>query len=107
MSQAAIEYAYRTPKGGWRVADSRVSLDSIVCAFQEGKTAEEIAFEFSALSLEQVHGALAYYLRNRQVIDEYLAEQSETWQQLAENSAAQNAPLLSRIRNNQSPGTRE
>ena len=58
--------------GGYRVAGSRVSLDSIVYAFLSGQTAESIAQSFPALTLEQVYGAIAFYLANRREIDAYL-----------------------------------
>jgi len=59
--------------GGYWVVGSRVSLDSIVYAFQQGQTAESIARSFAMLSLEMVYGAIAYYLANRAQIDDYLA----------------------------------
>ncbi len=64
--------------GGYWVADSRVSLDSVVYAFLDGLSPETIVAEsFPVLSLEQVYGAIAYYLANRAEIDLYL-EASET-----------------------------
>ena len=59
--------------GGYRVADTRVSLDSIVYAFWGGQTAESIAQSFPVLTLEQVYGAIAFYLAHRSDIDVYLA----------------------------------
>lgn len=74
MSNAAIIYAERTAEGGWRVAGSRVSLDSVVRAYWEGLSPEAIAEEFSALSTEQVYGAIAFYLRHKDDIDAYLVQ---------------------------------
>lgn len=54
------------------IAGTRVSLDSIVYAFLNGQTAESIAQAFPVLTLEQVYGAIAYYLANRTEIDAYL-----------------------------------
>src|SRR5438132_7353787 len=54
------------------VAKTRVSLDSIVCAFLSGHPAEAIAQAFPVLSLEQVYGAITYYLAHRDDIDRYL-----------------------------------
>ena len=59
--------------GGYCVRGARVSLDSIVYAFMEGQTAESIAQSFPVLSLEQVYGAIAFYLANRPDVDAYLA----------------------------------
>jgi uncharacterized protein (DUF433 family) len=55
--------------GGYRVAGTRVSLDSVVYAFLRGESPEGIAESFPALTLEQVFGALAYYSANRDEVD--------------------------------------
>ena len=67
------QYVDQRDKGYW-VAGTRVSLDSIVYAFLDGQTAESIAQSFPALTLEQVYGAIAFYLANRSKIDSYLAQ---------------------------------
>jgi len=54
------------------VGKTRVSLDSIVYAFLNGQSAESIAQSFPVLTLEQVYGAITYYLANRAEIDAYL-----------------------------------
>jgi uncharacterized protein (DUF433 family) len=58
--------------GGYWVRGTRVSLDSVIHAFLGGQTAESIAQSFPVLSLEQVYGAIAFYLANRDSIDRYL-----------------------------------
>lgn len=57
---------------GYRVAGTRVSLDSVVHAYWNGQSAESIAQSFSALTLEQIHGALAYYLAHQREVDALL-----------------------------------
>jgi len=59
-------------EGAYRIANSRVSLDSIVIAFNRGASPESIQRSFSTLSLEEVYGAIAYYLANQKEIDKYL-----------------------------------
>jgi uncharacterized protein (DUF433 family) len=98
MIEVAVEYVVRTEAGGWRVSNSRVSLDSVVHAYREGQSPEAIAGSFPSLSLEQVHGAIAFYLRNEREIDEYLAAQDERWEQLRQQSEVANADLLERLR---------
>ncbi len=56
-------------ESGYHVAGSRVSLDSIVHAFLGGQTAEAIAQAFPVLTLEQVYGALTFYLAHRQEVN--------------------------------------
>lgn len=58
--------------GGYWIRGARVSLDSIVYRFLEGLSPESIADCFPVLTLEQVYGAITYYLRHRSAIDAYL-----------------------------------
>ena len=58
--------------GTIRVENSRVTLDSVVFAFHDGATAEEIVDRFPAISLSAVYAALAFYLQNRAELDAYL-----------------------------------
>ncbi len=60
--------------GAYWVAGTRVSLDSLVYAFLGGQTAESIAQSFPVLTLEQVYGAIAFYLANQSDIDAFLAK---------------------------------
>jgi uncharacterized protein (DUF433 family) len=69
MEKAYVEYR----DGGYWIAETRVSLDSVVLAFLQGLSPETIASEcFPALTLKQIYGAVAYYLANRSEIDAYL-----------------------------------
>lgn len=75
--------------GGYRVRGTRVSLDSIVYRFLEGRTAEGIAQSFPVLKLEEVYGAITYYLANRAEIDAYLKRAREEFE--ARRQAARDA----------------
>ena len=55
-----------------RVGGTRVRLDSVVTAYKQGATAEEIALNYDSLSLADIHAAIAYYLRHTAEVDEYL-----------------------------------
>ncbi len=73
--QAALEnlpYVEQRDGTYW-VSGTRVSLDSVVQAFWSGQTPESTAQSFPTLSLEQVYGAIAFYLAQRSEIDPYLA----------------------------------
>jgi len=71
-------------EGGYWVASTRVSLDSLVYAFLSGQTAESIAQSFPVLDLEQVYGALTFYLANRATIDGCLRESRTEYERLRE-----------------------
>ena len=72
MSREYIE----TRDGNYYVAGTRVSLDSIVYAFHRGESAETICQNFEVLLLEEVYGAIAYYLAHQKDIDAYLIRQN-------------------------------
>jgi uncharacterized protein (DUF433 family) len=91
-------YAFQTPQGGWRVTGSRVSLDSVVHAHKEGFSPEQIVADFPSLSLEQVYGAIAFYLHNKDAIEDYLRLQEKAWETLRQESAKRHPELLRRIR---------
>lgn len=59
------EYVERRD-GGLYVADSRVSLASIIYAFRDGASPESIRQSFPTLSLAQVYGAIAFHLNHPQ-----------------------------------------
>lgn len=66
------EYVELRDGGHW-IAGTRVSLDSVVVAFRDGLSPETIAAEcFPSLTLEQVYGAITYYLAHRQEVDDSL-----------------------------------
>ena len=67
---------------GYYVTGSRVSLASIVYEYRDGAAAETIRQNFPTLSLEQVHGALAFYLGHAEEVEAYLRELEKKWDEL-------------------------
>ncbi len=67
-------------EGNFRVAGTRVSLDSIVYCFREGQSPESIAQSFPVLRLEQVYGAIAFYLGHQPEIDTYLEKARQEYE---------------------------
>ena len=60
-----------------RVAKTRVTLDTVVAAFHDGSTAEEIAEQYPALRLGEVYAVIGYYLRHREEIESYLEQREQ------------------------------
>ncbi len=58
--------------GVCRVAGTRVTLLTLVDAFQEGASPEEIYQEYPSVSLADVYAVIAFYLNHRDEIDSYL-----------------------------------
>ena len=63
--------------GGFYVTGKRVSLDSIVYAFRGGESAETIQQDFPSLTLEEVYGAIAFYLGHQEEIDANIRQGEE------------------------------
>lgn len=91
--------------GVLRVGNTRVSLDSVIAAFVEGATPEEIVWQYDVLCLADVYAVIAYYLENQSKVDEYLAERNTQRAQLRQELEARHQPqgmrerLLARRRN--------
>jgi uncharacterized protein (DUF433 family) len=71
--------------GAVKVAGSRVSLETLVGAFDTGATPEEIAQQYPSLTLASVYAVIAYVLDNRAAVDLYVTER----RQLAHNLQAE------------------
>jgi uncharacterized protein (DUF433 family) len=74
--------------GGYWITGTRLSLDSIVYAFKRGAAPESIQRAFPLLTLEEIYGAITFYLAHAQDIDAYL-EQAEA--EFASQASALNA----------------
>ncbi len=83
--------------GGYWVSGTRVSLDSIVYAFLNGQTAESIAQSFPALRLEQVYGAITFYLAHRSEIDAYLAKARAEYETQREKARGQDPMFYQKL----------
>jgi uncharacterized protein (DUF433 family) len=83
--------------GNYYIAGTRISLDSIVHAFRRGESPETICENFHLLRLEEVYGAIAYYLANQADIDAYLILQIEKWVEGKRNAEPLPADLRERL----------
>ena len=64
-----------------RVGKTRVTLDTVIAAFAEGATAEEIVQQYPSLDLADVYQVIGYYLRRTSEVEAYLQQrraQAET-----------------------------
>lgn len=77
-----------TESGVLRIGDSRVSLDSVIIAFNQGSTPEQIVYDYDTLSLSDVYAAISYYLQHRETVDSYLAKRAEQNEKLRESNDA-------------------
>lgn len=55
-----------------RIGGTRVTLETIVDAFEDGATPEEIAHQYPSVSLSDVYQVIAYYLKHSDELKRYL-----------------------------------
>jgi uncharacterized protein (DUF433 family) len=91
-------YVQVDENGVYRVGTTRVMLDSIVAAFRQGHSAETIKQQYSALTLEEVYGSIAWYLAHAAEVDAYLQRQDAVWEQWLARSEEQPSPVVERLR---------
>jgi len=80
------------PDGVVRVAGTRVTLDTLVAAFDAGATAEEIAQQYPSVALADVYSVIAYYLRHQSEIQAYITERQQQAAQVREQNEQQFNP---------------
>ncbi len=88
----AKPYIEQRDTGYW-ITGTRISLDSVVLSYLNGESPENMAQNFPLLSLEQIYGAIAFYLSNRDIVDAYLEKSEDEFQQLQKSCREKN-PLL-------------
>jgi uncharacterized protein (DUF433 family) len=64
-------------EGVVRVGDTRVTLDTVLAAFSEGATAEEIVQQYPSLKLADVYQVIGYCLRQSSEVDAYLRQRKD------------------------------
>src|SRR3974377_1514860 len=85
--------------GGYYVAGTRISLGSIVHAFQDGESPEGILRSFPmAGPLVRIYGAITFYLENKEKVEEYLRAQEQRWYTLRRERPKSEAPVTKRLR---------
>lgn len=90
-------YVTRLENGAYRLAGSRVSLDSIVYDWLSGLSPESIVENFETLNLEQVYGAITYYLAHRAEVDAQLQKNREKYDALLAEARAKYPDLYQKL----------
>ncbi len=79
--------------GTLRVGDSHVLLELVVRAFQDGATPETILQRYSTLSLPDVYAVIAYYLRHRSEVEDYLSRREQKAEEVRRRLESQQGDL--------------
>jgi len=93
MSKECVEQR----DGGYWITGTRISLDSIVYAFLRGASPESIVRSFPLLTLEQVYGAITFYLAHQSKVDAYLQQGEAEFEALRQAARAANLLLYKKL----------
>jgi uncharacterized protein (DUF433 family) len=93
MSQAMTTVPLSQDQAGvLRVTGTRVTLDTVIYAFNEGATPEEIVQQYPTLELKDVYAVVSYYLQNQDEVEKYLDERRARRQELKKEIEARFDP---------------
>jgi len=91
--QAEAPPLYRDASGALRIGRSRVLLELMIWAFEDGATPEVIAQRYSTATLADIYAVISYYLRHREDIKAYLAEREQRAEQVRQRIESQQGDL--------------
>ncbi|MBI4876171.1 MAG: DUF433 domain-containing protein [Acidobacteria bacterium] len=83
--------------GGYYIAGTRMSLDSVVYSFERGNSLEAIQNEFPLLRLPQIYGAIAFYLDHQAEVRRYLDDEERGIRESTVPLSEANPELWSRL----------
>lgn len=83
--------------GGYYVAGTRISLDSVVYSFERGNSPEAIRESFPSLKLAQIYGAIAFYLDHQAEVRQYLENEERRIQESSVPLGEANPELWNRL----------
>ena len=89
-------YVVTDEHGALRVGAKRVALESVLAAWGQGHSPETIRSQYPALTLEEIYGAIAWSLANRDEVESYLKRQEALWDQWQQRSQSQRDALRQR-----------
>lgn len=81
------------PDGAVRIGSSRVLLELVIRAFQDGATAETIVQKYPTTTLADIYSVIAYYLRHPEIVERYLAQREDQATAIRQTIEAQQGDL--------------
>jgi uncharacterized protein (DUF433 family) len=79
-------------EGTVRVRGTRVTLDTVVGAFNDGSTAEALMMKYPTLRLADIYAVIAYYLGHREHVDAYLEQRQREADEVRRRIEAHSPP---------------
>lgn len=77
------------------VGGTRVRLETVIAAFHNGDSAEQVVDDFDVLSLADVYAVFSYYLNHREEVDAYIRQQQAAAEQVRRTIEANQPQMFS------------
>ena len=109
MSQVVDTVPFAVGKDGViRVSGTRVTLDTIITAFQDGATPEQMAQQYPSVPLADLYQIIAFCLRHPADLDVYLKRRQRQAHQIRRKNEAQWPPqgIRERLVSRRKPASR-
>ena|SRR5213080_570204 len=84
----------RDDTGAYRIGGTRVLLELVIRAFQDGATPETIVQRYESLNLADIYAVIGYYLMHQEDVDAYLAQREREGEELRKEIEAVQAPRV-------------
>lgn len=78
--------------GTIRISGTRMTLDTVLTAFRQGESPEDIHRNFDVLPINVIYAVIAYYLDNREALDAYLQRRAEEAERIRQEIEANYTP---------------
>ncbi len=88
---------WKDETGDYRIAGTRVLLDLVIHAFQDGATPETIVQRYESLKLADVYAVIGYYLSHQDEVDAYLSKREDEAETLRQEIEAVQPPRPGRV----------
>lgn len=88
----------RTSEGVLRITGTRITLDSVIQAFHDGATPEEMCQDFPGLALAHIYSVLAFYLTQQDAVAAYLKEHTQATTIIRQELRTTHAVFLADLR---------
>lgn len=99
MPVATVEVPLeKSADGVFRIGGTRVTLDTLVAAFNNGATAEEIALRYPSLKLADVYSVISFTLQNPAEVEDYLQQRQHQAIEVRKQNEARFKPAAIRSR---------
>jgi len=92
------KYTRTDEQGARRIGQTRVSLDSVVIAYQQRHSPATIRQQYPVLTVEEVYSAITFYLANHDYVERYLEQQQKLWNDLRQKVYQEQSSIIERLR---------